>query len=215
MGMGILLFLLVIVGGLGGEDVDLDPDVDIDVDVDGDLDTEIDGDSSFSPLKLLGWLGFGQVPLLLLLATDFSLVGLFGWMFNVLVGELTGSLPSAALSVIISTTALVAGLGLGRMIAQPISQLFAAFGEDTRADRLIGRLGTVTSASIPKQKIGQVDVLDADGNRITITATLPEWATVIPQRGEKVLIISRQPQAYLAIANHSLDQERWLSDSSH
>ena len=212
LGMGILLFLLVIVGGAGDEEVDLDPDVDIDVE--GDFDAEVDADSHFSPLKLWGWLGFGQVPLLLLLATDFSLVGLLGWMLNVIVGELTGSLPGAGLSSVISITAIAVGLYLGSIIARPIGQLFAAFGEDTRGERLIGRLGIVTSVNIPKQKIGQVDVLDGDGNRVTISATLPEWATVIPQRGEEVLVIGCQPQAFLAIAKDSSDQERWLSDSS-
>ncbi|MEB3278618.1 MAG: DUF1449 domain-containing protein [Lyngbya sp.] len=212
LAMGILLFLLVIFGGAGDEEVDVDTDVD--VDVDADLDADVDAEGDFTPLQLLGWLGFGQVPLLLLLATDFSLVGLLGWMFNVIAGELTGSLPSAGLSGLISIGAVGLGLYLGSAIARPIGQLFAAFGEDTRGERLIGRLGIVTSVNIPKQKIGQVDVLDGDGNRVTISATLPEWSTVIPQRGEEVLIISRQPQAYLAIAKDSPDQQRWLSDSS-
>ncbi|MGB3188804.1 MAG: DUF1449 domain-containing protein [Limnoraphis sp.] len=212
LGMGILLFLLVIVGGAGDEEVDLDPDVD--VDVEGDFDADVDASGDFSPLKLLGWLGFGQVPLLLLLATDFSLVGLLGWMFNVIVGELTGSLPGAGLSGVISITAIVVGLSVGSTIARPIGQLFASFGEDTRGERLIGRLAIVTSVNIPQQKIGQVDVLDADSNRVTITATLPEWATVIPLRGEEVLVIARQPQAYLVIAHNSPDSQQWLSNSS-
>ncbi|MGB6168042.1 MAG: hypothetical protein WBF52_10685, partial [Geitlerinemataceae cyanobacterium] len=32
---------------------------------------------------------------------------------------------------------------------------------------------------------GQVDVVDADSNRVTISATLPDWATVIPQRDDR------------------------------
>ncbi len=72
----------------------------------------------------------------------------------------------------------------------------------------------MTSVNIPQQKIGQVDVLDADSNRVTITATLPEWATVIPLRGEEVLVIARQPQAYLVIAHNSPDSQQWLSNSS-
>ncbi len=203
LGMGILLFLIVILGGTADEEIDLDLETDIDVDAIAD----------FSSVQLLGWLGFGDVPLLLLLATDFSLVGLLGWMFNVIVGELTGSLPSRGLSaVVLCISAIVLGLCLGAIISRPLGQLFAAFGEDTRANRLVGRLGTVTSAYIPKEKIGQVDVLDADGNRVTISATLPEWATVIPQRGEEVLVIDQSPQAYLVIAKESLDAERWTSN---
>ncbi|MEL7038753.1 MAG: hypothetical protein AAFO04_24550, partial [Cyanobacteria bacterium J06592_8] len=103
---------------------------------DGDLDGEVDADSDFTPFKVLGWLGFGQAPLLLLLATDFSLVGLWGWMFNVIVGELTGTLPSGGLTALISITAIILGLSLGSAIARPIGQLFAAFGENTRSDRI-------------------------------------------------------------------------------
>lgn len=203
LGMGILLFLIVILGGAANEEIDLDLESDIDVDAGAD----------FSSVQLLGWLGFGNVPLLLLLATDLSLVGLLGWMFNVIVGELTGSLPSKGLSaVILCISAVVLGLCLGAMISRPLGQMFSAFGEDTRADRLVGRLGTVTSAYIPKEKIGQVDVLDADSNRVTISATLPQWATVIPQRGEEVLVIERSPQAYLVVARESPDADRWTSN---
>lgn len=206
LGMGLLLFLIVILGGAADGEMDLDVDADVDVDID------INAEANFSSLQLLGWLGFGNVPLLLLLATDLSLVGLLGWMFNVIVGELTGSLPSKGWSaVVLCISAIVLGLCLGAMISRPLGQMFAAFGEDTRADRLVGRLGTVTSVYIPKERIGQVDVLDGDGNRVTLSATLPEWATVIPQRGEEVLVIERQPQAYLVIAKDSPDAERWTS----
>ncbi len=205
LGRGILLLLIVILGGAADGEIDLDVDIDVDIDIDPEAD--------FSSLQLLGWLGFGNVPLLLLLATDFSLVGLLGWMFNVIVGEFTGTLPSKGLSaVVLCISAIALGLYLGAMISRPLGQMFAAFGEDTRGDRLVGRLGTVTSAYIPKQKIGQVDVLDADSNRVTISATLPEWATVIPQRGEEVLVIERQPQAYLVIAKDSPDGEQWTSN---
>jgi hypothetical protein len=204
LGMGLLLFLIVILGGAADGEIDLDVDADVDIDIDAEAD--------FSSLQLLGWLGFGNVPLLLLLAIDFSLVGLLGWMFNVIVGEFTGTLPSKGWSaVVLCLSAIVLGLCLGAMISRPLGQMFAAFGEDTRAERLVGRLGTVTSVDIPKERIGQVDVLDADGNRVTLSATLPEWATVIPQRGEEVLVIDRQPQAYLVIAKDSPDGERWTS----
>ena len=81
LGMGVLLFLLVIVSGGGDDDIDIDADVDLDVDLDvdadfgSDTDTDADGEGG---IEILGWLGIGNAPLILLLATDCSLLGLFG-----------------------------------------------------------------------------------------------------------------------------------------
>ena len=59
-------------------------------------------------------------------------------------------------------------------------------------------------------RIGQVDVIDKFGNLVTINATIPEWATVSPHHGEKVIVIDRQQDVYFAIAKDSPDVEHWL-----
>ncbi len=198
LGMGVLLFLFVIISGGGDDDIDIDTDVDSDFDISG---------------FALSWMGIGKAPLILLLATDLSLWGLFGWMFNVWLGEFTDRVPSGAWIFIVLILSLVASLFTGGLIARPIGKVFAEFGEDTSSDRLIGRHGTVSSATIPVEKrgrIGQVDIIDKSGNLVTINATVPEWATVIPRHGEKVIAIERQQDVYLAIAKDSPDIDRWL-----
>lgn len=214
--MGVLLFVLVIVSGGGDDDLDIDTDVDVDVDANMDdrilgFNTDADGDFSF--VQVLGWLGIGKTPLILLLATDFSLWGVFGWMFNVWVASITGGVPSGFLGSIMLFGTLMLSLFTGGLIAQPIGKIFAEFGEDASSDRLIGCIGTVSSAFIPSEnqgRIGQVDAIDPTRNLVTINATLPEWATVIPRRNEKVVVIDRQLQNYLVVAKDSSDQERWL-----
>ncbi len=196
LGMGVLLFLFVIISGGGDDDIDVDTDTDFDL-------------SGFA----LSWMGIGKAPLILLLATDLSLWGLFGWMFNVWLGEFTDRVPSGIWIFIVLILSLVASLFTGGLIARPIGKIFAEFGEDTSSDRLIGRHGTVSSATIPVEKrgrIGQVDIIDKSGNLVTINATVPEWATVIPRHGEKVIAIERQQDVYLAIAKDSPDIDRWL-----
>jgi hypothetical protein len=106
-------------------------------------------------------------------------------------------------------------LFLGGLISRPLGKIFASFGEDASSDRLIGCIGTVSSAFIPHQhrnKIGQVDVIDSARNLVTINATLPDWANVLPRRGEKVLVIERWEQYYLVVAKDSSDQEHWLEN---
>lgn len=212
LGLGVVLFLLVIFSGGGDSDgdVDIDGDVDVDGDWDTDLDMEVDADAdgSFTALQALGWLGLGKAPLLLLLAIDFSLWGLVGWVLNLLLGIPTGMLANAVLIV-----SLILSLLGGSLISRPIGKLFAAFGEDTRSDRFIGCTGTVVSPTLPQQpttQIGQVDAIDTAHNLVSINVQLPDWATQIPKRGDRVIIIEYCENFYLAVGKDSVDQKRWL-----
>ncbi|MFP4120103.1 MAG: DUF1449 domain-containing protein [Coleofasciculus sp.] len=207
LGMGVLLFLVVIVSGGGDDDFDIDADGDADVDADGD----------FAMGSMFSFLGVGKVPLILLLATDCCLVGVFGWMINVAIGNLTGTIPTGLWGGVVAGASLLLSLFSGGLISRPLGKIFATFGEDASGDRLIGCQGSVSSSSIPLEsqgKIGQVDVIDPSGNLVTINATLPKWAKVIPNRGNHVLVIDRQPESYRVITKDSSDQQQWLSNSS-
>lgn len=217
LAIGIVLFLLVIISG--GTDEDLQLDTDVEADIDTDLEADLEAEAEFSTLQILGWLGIGKAPLILLLAMDFSLWGLIGWMLNVAVGNLIGTIPVGfwGLGGVILIGSLVVSLYGGSLIARPVGKIFASFGEDISGDRLIGCVGTVTSKIVPytnSGKIGQADVLDAARNLVTISVTLPQWARVIPRRGQEVLIVDRQKNSYLAIVNDSPDRDRWLENSS-
>ena len=195
LGAGILMFLFVISTGLGEENID------------------IDSDNGVESLETLGWLGIGQVPLILLLATDLSFWGLIGWTLNILFG-----IPNGFFGVTVFIASMILSLILGSFIARPIGKIFfQSFGEDVSSDRLLGCIGTVTSTLVPKEnqgKIAQVDVIDTAKNLVTINANLPSWATKIPHRGEKIIVIDRQTKSYLVIAKDSVDRDRWLSNSS-
>lgn len=220
LGAGIVLFSTVIISGIGEQDADLDADIDADIDVDVNVDAlHFDADTTdmFSPVQLLGWLGLGKAPLILLLATDLSLWGLLGWMLNVAIGSLFNTTAGGILASVVLLSSLVISLTLGGFISRPLGKVFASFGEDASDDRVVGCIGTVTTARIPsilEGKIGQVDVIDPARNRITVNAILPNWATIAPQRGDQVLVIERSHKAYLVVAKDSPDQDRWLSDVS-
>ncbi|HIK19336.1 MAG TPA: DUF1449 family protein [Leptolyngbyaceae cyanobacterium M33_DOE_097] len=202
---GVLLYLMVIVTG-GGDD-QLDTDVDADVDADADADS---GELGF--LDFLGWFGFGKAPLILLLATNLSLLGVIGWMLNLALGLPTG-FQAGLLFVLATAIALL----LGSLIARPLGQVFAQFGEDASSDRLIGCVGTVSSLIVPTcrdGRIGQVDVFDTAHNLVSVPAVLPEWSKVLPKRGEKVLVIDRQPEFYVVVAKDSADSDYWFNQSS-
>lgn len=205
LGIGVLLFLVVIVSGVGDGDVEIDAEADVD-------------GSDFGSLEVLGWLGIGKSPLVLLLAIDLSTWGTVGWMLNVWLGSLTGSIPERFLGLggVVLLISLSISLTIGSLLARPLGQIFASFGEDTGSDRLIGCTGTVTSKQLPyygEGKIGQADILDSARNLVTVSVSLPSWATVVPSRGQQIVAIERQPDCYLVIAKNSADEDTWLDNS--
>ena len=217
--MGVLLFLVITISG--GDD-----DLDLDIDRHGDLELSHNPrgryavttvERKFRVDQVLSWLGIGKAPLILLLATDFSLLGLVGWMFNVALFSMAGSYSETWLSGVVLALSLLVSLLSGGLVAQPIGKIFAGFGEDAKRNRLIGRQGTVSSLTIPREnqgEIGQVNILDSSRKLVTIDASLPSWAKVVPNRGALVLVIDRQLHSYIVITKDSSDEQQWLAQSS-
>ncbi|MEA5582271.1 DUF1449 domain-containing protein [Nodularia harveyana UHCC-0300] len=202
LGIGVFLFLFVIISGGG------------DGDADGDIELDADGELSFG--QFLGWVGIGKAPLILLLAIDLSFWGFFGLVLTSLVINFSEDVTIFWAGAIFLVS-LIFSLILGRFIAEIMGKIFAEFSEDASGDRLIGCEGNVTSFYIPSEKegkIGQVDVIDTKHNFLTISAALPEWATIAPQRGDQVIVIENQQQNYLVIAKDSPDEQTWLANSS-
>ena len=222
MGAGLLLFGTSLVLSSGEDDADGDADADFDGDFDGDGgDFDSDGDAAdsgqggsggFSIGALLAALGIGKAPLLILLAVDFSLWGFLGWIANTVVASALGRMPSTLLgwAGAVFLGSLLVALFLGSNIARAIGGVMKSFGEDSRADRLIGCTGTVYSAEITQDRIGQIGAIDPAGNRVTISVRLPEWAQEIPARGSEVTVIDRQPDGYIVIVSDGVDRQRWL-----
>ncbi|WP_107667282.1 OB-fold-containig protein [Cyanothece sp. BG0011] len=229
IGIGVAFFLLIIVSGGGDEGGDLDSDIDInfdsngfrlDADLEADVATEISSDGDeFNPFQLLAWFGLGKAPLMILLGIDFSAWGIAGWTLNVILGSLTGTIPTQffGLGGFVFFLSLFIGLWIGKLLSHPIGQIFSSFGEDVKSERLIGCVGIVTSKTIPyliEGKIGQADVYDMAGNLVTISVSLPHWADVIPHYGQAILIIDRQEHSYIGISKGSSDEDKWINQTN-
>jgi hypothetical protein len=220
MGIGLFLFIILSGGGDGDSDADFDADTDVDAEVGSGHSLHVDTDADADELsagQILGWLGIGKAPLMLLLATDISLWGLVGWAINVFVGGALGELLGGTVGGAVLLGSLMISLFMGGQIAKPVGKIFASFGEDASSDRLVGCMGKVSTGTIPVAghgRIGQVDVLDSARNLVTVNAVLPEWATTIPQRGSKVLVIERSGTYYVVIAKDSPDYDHWYAGSS-
>lgn len=211
LGLGILLFLIAISAGGGDDEIDGNDFLDL------DADTEADIESEMGLPQFLSWWGIGKVPLMLLLATDLCIWGLTGWLLNAIAFHFLGFIPVVVLGWggIIFLVSFWLALQMGGLISRPLGKLFASFGQDVSGDRLIGCLGTVSSKTIPRiteGKIGQVDVSDPHKNLVTVGAAVPEWATILPQRGQQIIVIDRRKNSYLVLAKDTSDEDRWLAN---
>ncbi len=171
-------------------------------------DTDLDGTAD------LAVLGLGELPLLILLALDLSLWGVLGWSLSVVAAVTTGSLPGRGLAIAIFLLSLGLSLWFGSLIARPVGKLFATFGEDTRSERLLGCVGTVSSKQVPPERegsIGQVNLIDRQRNLVTVSAICPDWATLRPRHGDSVIAIDEHPRGYLVIVKDSADEATWFS----
>lgn len=225
LGVGILCLGLMMISGDGEDDFELETAIEASPDLDvSHLDLEFDqggeiqeGEGMPMPLQVLSFFGLGRVPLMILLGIDFSLWGLIGWMLNVGMGSLTGTMPTQLFGMagFILLVSLLLSLWLGRLCSRPIANLFKSFSQDVSPDRVIGCSGTVTSKKLPylaNGTIGQAHVYDNAGNLLTLSVSLPDWATVIPHHNQEILIIDQSPKGYgyLAIAKDSSDEDKWL-----
>ncbi len=232
LGIGISLFLLIIITGGDEQDVDADADIDVDadvgIDVDSDMDFNVnidddidinndmdsDADGNFSFWSFLSWFGVGKSPLLILLAIDFSTWGVTGWFLNVMIGTFLNTIPTGFLGILIFVLSFIFSLWVGKVLSNPIGLIFKDSGEETNTERLVGCYGHVTSKKVPHLTTGRfakADVLDNARNLVTIEICLPEWATVVPVRGEEVLIIEKRENCFLAIAKNTSDQDKWFN----
>ena len=228
--VGVLCLGLMVISGDGDDELDFEPaiagspdlnldvtDLDVDIDDGSDLETAV---SAPIPLQVLAFFGVGKVPLMILLGIDFSLWGIIGWILNVGVGSVTGTMPTRffGLAGLILLTSFGLSLWIGRLCSRPIASLFKTFSQDVSGDRVIGCVGTVTSKKLPyliNGKIGQAHVYDSAGNLLTLSVSLPDWAAVVPHHNQEILIIDQSPQGYgyLAIAKDSSDEDKWLNQS--
>ena len=215
--MGVLLFLVITISG-GDDDLELDIDRQVDLEFSHNPRGRYavtTAERKFRVGQVGRWLGIGKTPLILLLATDFSLLGLVGWMFNVALFSM-GSYLEGWLSGVVLALSLSVSLLSGGLMAQPIGKIFAGFGEDAKSNRIIGCQGTVRSQIIPREsqgELGQVNILSSRCHWITIDATLPNWAKVLPNQGDLVLVIGRQLKNYIVIVKDSSDEQQWLAKS--
>jgi membrane protein implicated in regulation of membrane protease activity len=207
-----LLYLALLATGAVSTESDFDADVEVDVDIDADLDAapgSIHGiEHALGPEQdqpgsrfgeTLAFLGFGRVPLSIILLTFCFLWGFAGWATNtILKGALDRPAVFVVFSLAVATTASVLGT---RSLARGLSRILPATESYGSTERdLVGRLATVRDPITEHQ--GRVQLYDAHRTLTEVPVRIKPGETTIPARTEVVLLsYDKQRGVYYVLAD--------------
>lgn len=170
--MAVLLvyWLVVFIGGIGLDDLDLGFDFDVDVpdaDVpDADVNLESDAAPQKSPgffMKFLTFLNVGKVPFMLV----FSALKFFTWIGSLVTTQFIDVTPWGAWSLLILIPLLIIAVFLTKIATAPLAKFFKSIGyKGEEAIDFLGRSGKMVS-TIKDNKVGCAEVM-VDRNPIKL-----------------------------------------------
>jgi hypothetical protein len=186
-----------ILGGTGDHDVDADHDVDVDADADHDVDAEHDADADAEGgggmtagwHEVLGFLGVGRVPFMVVWVTLFLFGGFTGIFVNrVLFVRAEGDYRGWWLWPV-SGVALVVGLVGVRLFSRLAARLVDVGGHGAaKKEDLIGKIGVVASPILDARH-GELRVHDDRGNEMLLHACLRAGDAALTH-GTQVVLVS-------------------------
>ena len=149
-----------------------------------DLHADMDGD-------LLGWLGIGRVPLLMLLVVFLALFGLAGLAIQQFAGPLSLwiAVPGAAAAALPLTG--LGARGLARIMPQDETTAISL-------DSLVGRRGTITIGTARRGSPAQARVRDVHGQSHYVMIEPNDDAHAVGE-GETVLLVRREGNIFIGL----------------
>lgn len=156
------------------------------------LDVHAEGDAD-----LLGWLGVGQVPLLMLIVVLLALFGLIGISLQQLAAGLLGAPLSPWLAAPIAFLASLPLLGIS---ARALARIMP--GDETTAislDTLIAKRATVTVGTARRGSPARAQVRDVHGQTHYVMIE-PNGDDQSIAEGETVLLVRREGDLFIGLA---------------
>lgn len=205
--MGALLYTLLLATGTVAGDHDADVDHDIDHDFDHGVEQSVGHDHHFEHtepgtlLKSLTFLGFGKVPISILLTSFLYIWGVTGWIVNTLFYAtflppgifIWLSLVAAGASSVFLTRYIAVGLGK----IMPSTESYGVPDQE-----LGGRAGTVSFGVTDSQ--GLVQVYDQYGQMHTVEARILTGEKSIPLNTRVVLEMYDPEQKAFIVAPENM-----------
>jgi hypothetical protein len=157
----------------------------------GDADLHVDGGD------LLGWLGVGTVPLLVVLVVLLALFGLIGIAGQQLAAALLGAPVSPWIA---APAALIAALPLTGSCARALGRILPH--DETTAvslDSLIGRRATIVVGTARQGSPARAQVRDVHGHAHYVMVEPTDEDQRIAE-GENVLLVSREGEIFTGLS---------------
>jgi hypothetical protein len=201
LGLCGVFFLLQIVGMVGGRadhelehdvDVDAQVDADVDHDVDADHDVDTDGESGGVTAawhEVLGFLGVGRVPFMVVWVTLFLFSGFSGIFTNRVLFVRAGGDYQGWWFLLVALVSLVVGLIGVRLFSKLAARLVDVGGRGAVAKHeLAGKIGVVASSTLDA-KYGEIRIHDDRGIELLVHGCVRAGEPAIA-RGAKVVLVS-------------------------
>ena len=156
-------------------------------------DADVDSDGG----DLLGWLGVGDVPLLVILVVLLALFGLIGMAGQQLAASLLGAPVSPWLA---APLALAAALPLTGSCARALGRILPH--DETTAvglDSLIGKRATITVGTARTGSPARAQVRDAHG-QVHYVMVEPSDEAVTLAEGDTALLVDREGELFIALS---------------
>jgi len=170
------------------------------LDVDFDIDHAHGADIAEHSIggQLMGWLHFGRVPVMVLLAIFLVCFGGLGMSLQASAHSVTGAFLPAWLGAAIALPISIPGVRifgglLARILPRDETQV-------TSQDAMIGRVATLVLGSARQGSAAQARVRDTHGKTHYVMLE-PDDADVEFNAGDHVLLVSRTGATYRAILN--------------
>jgi hypothetical protein len=189
----VVYWLIVIVGVIDLDFIDIDLDIDADVDVDVDADVSGGAESGVAWLnKVLHFLNLGRVPFMLWL----SIIALIAWIMVVIANYYLG-IHSFFFGAALFIGALIVAMFIAKPLTFPLVQVFDKMEDSEGIKSVIGKMAEVVYPNKGNTP-GEVEI-HHNGSHIRIFV-MPSSKNIELTRNQKVLVIGpsdNDPKVYL------------------
>ena len=169
------------------------PDMDMDLDLEGDL---VSGESS-GFVKALGWLRFGEVPMLVLILflTAFGLMGLgVQYLSKIMTGTLMHGM-------VVSIPVFLVSLPAVRLLGGIAAKIIPKDETDAVSERsFIGRTATIVLGTARAGSPAQAKLTDKNGT-VHYVMVEPDVTGGQFETGDSVLLVSQEKAVFIGICD--------------
>lgn len=157
---------------------------------------------------VLDWLGFGRVPLLVLLVAFLASFGILGLVGQQTAFSLTGALVSPLIAI---PAALASALPLTALLARGLARIMPQ--DETTAldlDDLVGLPGTITVGRASANSPARTRVVDPHGQAHHVLVEPHDPAATF-EEGDSVVLVRREGQGFRAVLRDPPYFSNWIT----